>query len=198
MCAVPVQEQPGPHHKLVSVLKETMIKGDPFPKFHGKAAETKYMVEPVSAFLKNHREVGKVQANEVFDSMIQLLDWSREIDVVVDGMDGFGVDAAKGQQLENLVHNYNILLTRVCHFFHNQEASFLFNFIPKNHYLYHLAEKGRLMSPKLAWCFQGEDLMHTVKIMAQGSFQGTLPRKLGNKIMAKYLVAMDLELSQLE
>ena len=61
MCAVPVQEQPGPHHKLVSVLKETMIKGDPFPKFHGKAAETKYthgqsnpgIYDPIAGFISS-------------------------------------------------------------------------------------------------------------------------------------------------
>ena len=191
-----MQEQPAPHHKLVSVLKESMIRGDPFPKFHGKAAETKYMVEPVSAFLKSHRGNGKVEAGEFYESMVQLLDWSREIDVVIDGMDGFGVDVAKGELLETLVHNYNVLLTKVCHVAISKGV-FLFNFIPKNHYLFHLAQKGRLMSPKLAWCYQGEDLMQKVKTMAQGSFQATLPRKLGSKILAKYLVAMDLELSQL-
>ena len=37
------------------------------------------------------------------------------------------------------------------------------------------------MSPKLGWCYQGEDLMNKVKVMAQGSFSATLPRKLGNK-----------------
>ena len=28
----------------------------------------------------------------------------------------------------------------------------------------------RHMSPKLAWCYQGEDLMQKVKVLAQGSF----------------------------
>ena len=31
-----------------------MIKGDPFPKFDGKAAETKHMIVPISAFLSGH------------------------------------------------------------------------------------------------------------------------------------------------
>ena len=33
-----------------------MIKGDAFPKFHGKAAETKHVIQLVSAFLKHHHE----------------------------------------------------------------------------------------------------------------------------------------------
>ena len=128
-------------------------------------------------------------------TMVQLLDWSHQIDKVVDSMEGFAVDKVAGDALEELVYNYNMKLTKLCHDFH-RDGTYLFNFVPKNHYLFHLAQRGRLMSPKLGWCYQGEDLMNKVKILAKGSFHGTLPRKLGNKVLAKYLVALDLEISQ--
>ena len=61
--------------------------------------------------------------------------------------------------------------------------------------MFHLADCAKHMSPKLAWCYQGEDLMHKVKVLAQASFRGTPPKILGNKILGKYLVGLSQALS---
>ena len=126
--------------------------------------------------------------------MVQVLEASHSIDILVDDMRGFKGTLAQGRQLEELVLAMNIGITKLCHAFHKQ-GLFLFNFVPKNHYLFHLAELGKQMSPRLAWCYQGEDLMHKVKIMAQGSFRGTPAKTLGNKVMAKYLIGLSQALS---
>ena len=185
--------QPG--RKLLSTLKESMVKGKPFPRLHAKAAETKAMLQPMAAFLEEHKDDGRIAGGEQVENMIKLLGWSFAIDELVHSMNGFVVGQEQGQLLEGLVYNYNVTLTRPCQFFH-AKGMFLFNFVPKNHYMFHLAQRGRHMSPKLAWCYQGEDLMNRVKILAKGSYHGIAPRKLGNKILAKYLVALDLTLSQ--
>ena len=122
------------------------------------------------------------------------MELSISIDNLVDEMEGFVVLPEQAQQLEALVYRMNVGFTKLCHTFHSQSVS-LFNFLPKNHYLFHLAQLGRHMSPKLAWCYKGEDLMHKVKVMAQGSFRGTSPRKLGNKILGKYLLGLSDALS---
>ena len=58
------------------------------------------------------------------------------------------------------------------------------------------AKLGQHMSPRLAWCYQGEDLMQKVKLLAQGSFRGTSSRILGNKILDKYLLGVSKALSK--
>ena len=190
------EEHGDPQKKMLTNLKESMLKGEPFPKLHAKAAETKTLLEPLSAFLKDHLDKGRIQAGDVVTAMAKLVDWSHAIDILVDSMEGYAVEDWKAKQLESLIYHYNVGLTKLCHFFHAQ-GRFLFNFVPKNHYLFHLGQRGRFMSPKLAWCYQGEDLMNQVKGLAQGSYQGTLPRKLGSKVMTKYLVALELTLSDI-
>ena len=170
-----------------------MLKGSAFPRLHAKAAETKGMLAPTSAALQHFRDLDPSQAT-LLDSMVKVLDLSHSIDVLVDGMQGFRVQAAQGQQLESLVQEMNVGITKLCHTFHGR-GIFLFNFVPKNHYMYHLAQLGRHMSPKLAWCYMGEDLMHKVKVLAQGSFRGCRPRALGNKVLAKYLLGLSHALS---
>ena len=170
-----------------------MLKGSPFPRLHAKAAETKGMLQPTSAALLHFRDLDPTQAS-LLDSIVRVLDLSHSIDVLVDGMQGFRVQAAQAEQLESLVQEMNVGITKLCQTF-MARGIFLFNFVPKNHYLYHLAMLGRHMSPKLAWCYMGEDLMHKVKVLAQGSFRGARPRVLGNKILAKYLLGLSIALS---
>ena len=186
-------QDPNKRRKPLAVLKESMLQGQPFPKLHTKAAETKGLLEPVSACLRHFRDQDPEQA-ELVESMAMVLDISHGIDTLVDRMNGFSVPEAEGNYLGVLVRRLNVGITKLCHSFH-QQGLFLFNFVPKNHYLFHLAECGRHMSPKLAWCYQGEDLMQKIKLLAQGSFRGTAPRNLGNKILAKYVVGLSRSLS---
>ena len=172
-----------------------MIKCDPFPKLSIKAAEAKNLLEPMACLLVAFKEHDASQ-REVLDAIVKVLKESRAIDEVIDATTGFKLDEQQAQALDKLVFDLNVGVTKLCHFFH-QQGVYLFNFLPKNHYLFHLAQRGRHMSPKLSWCYQGEDLMQKVKTLAQSSFRGTLPRSLGNKILAKYLVALDLTLAEL-
>ena len=189
-----LQEQPlAKKGKHLSNLTENMLKGSPFPRLHAKAVETKGLVQAVSIALRHFRDQNPEQ-QKVLDDMVTVLDLSHSIDVLIDAMEGFSVPPEQGHQLVSLVQRMNVGITKLCHTFH-QQGVFLFNFVPKNHYLFHLAELGQHMSPKLAWCYMGEDLMYKVKVMAQGSFRGTAPRKLGNKILKKYLLGLSHALS---
>ena len=172
-----------------------MLEGKPFPKLHAKAAETKYLLQPVAAVLR-HLANSKPAEREVVDLMLMVLDSSHQIDVLVDSMVGYKVWPQQGDELEALVQQLNAGTAKLCAAFHKR-ALFLFNFVPKNHYLFHLAQLGRHMSPKLAWCYQGEDLMQKIKLLAVGSFRGTPPRKLGIKVLGKYLVGLSHALSSL-
>ena len=165
-----------------------MLSGQPFPRLHAKTAETKGLLKPVSDALLHFadQDPGK---REVLTAMVQVLELSISIDVLIDDVKGYKCTMAQGNKLEELVQQMNEATSRLCRHFLNQ-GLFFFNFVPKNHYLFHLAQLGKHMSPKLAWCYKGEDLMNKIKTLAQGSFRGTPPRKLGNKILGKYLVGV--------
>ena len=177
----------------LGALKESMLQGSPFPKLHAKAAETKALLKPVSAALLHFEDQDPSQ-REVLHAIVKVLDDSHSIDELVAGMNEPRVLPQQGRELEHLVTSLNVGTTKLCHFFHKKQLM-LFNFVPKNHYLFHLAQLGRHMSPKLAWCYSGEDLMHKVKVLAQGSFRGTRAKHLGNKVIAKYLVGLSQALS---
>ena len=66
--------------------------------------------------------------------MVQVLDASHSIDQVVDEMRGFKGTAAHAKKLQELVLSMILGISNLCHAFHKQ-GLFLFNFIPKNHYL---------------------------------------------------------------
>ena len=122
---------------------------------------------------------------------------SHAIDNLVDGTTGFRMSRQNALELEQLVSKLNVGTTKPCQHFH-ERAIYLFNFVPKKRYLHHLAYLGRHMSPKLAWCYKGEDLMQKVKILAQGSFRSTPAKILGNKVLAKYLVGFSHALSDID
>ena len=177
----------------LGVLKESMLQGSPFPKLHAKAAETKALVKPVSDALRHFADQDPAQ-RPLIDAMIAVLEDSHAIDVVVDGMSDFSVRPDQARELQLLVHRLNIGTTKLCHTF-IQKGLYLFNFLPQNHLLYHIAQLGQHMSPKLSWRYKGEDLMQKVKVLAQGSFRGCSPKILGNKVLAKYMVGLSQALS---
>ena len=194
MHACALQDHPEPKRSQLGTLKESMIEGTPFPKLHAKAAETKELVLPVCCALEHFRDQDASKQDHL-DAMVKLLQTSHSIDTLVADIKGYKPTAAQGAKLVELVQSMNVGIAKLCHTFMKQ-GLFLFNFVPKNHYLYHLADCAKHMSPRVAWCYQGEDLMHKVKTLAQGSFRGCSPQTLCNKVMAKYLIGLSYALSE--
>ena len=69
------------------------------------------------------------------------------------------------------------LSTAISNHFHRQ-GTLLFNWTIKWHYLMHLADIAEYMNPRLAWNYQGEDLMHRVKVLVQASHSGAVRTEL--------------------
>ena len=165
-----------------------MLQASPFPRLRAKAAETKALLKPVSAALLHFADQDSSQ-REVLYGLVSVLNDSHSIDTLADGMNEARVLPQQGKHLEVLV----MRTTKLCHSFHQKGIS-LFNFVPKNHYLLHLATLGQHVSPKLAWCYSGEDLMHSEDFGTR-VFPGTRVKHLGNKLLAKYLVGLSQALS---
>ena len=127
----PMQEHPEPQkrRKQLGNLKESMLKGSPFPRLHAKAAEVKSMLRPTSSALQHFRDLDPSKQT-VLDSIVKVLDASSSIDKLVDDITGFKPSPAQGSELEELVLRMNVGITKLCHHF-TQQGLFLFNFCPQ-------------------------------------------------------------------
>ena len=175
----------------LSNLTLGMLKNEPFPKLAAKAIEIKCLLPAVEDFLKPW-----MASNVIVQWFQRLVTLSRMLDDAVFGNKSFFLAEPERLQLRSAIFQYNQLLTQLARHFYSRGMAYC-NFIPKNHFLCHIgvhtSKTG--VSPRVAFCFQGEDFMALVKKLCIGSSRGTDPAKLASKAVAKYLRGLDLLLS---
>ena len=103
------------------------------------------------------------------------------------------LDCMKGAAtvFKNAANGFVALSTALSNHFH-REGTVLFNYTIKWHYLMHLADIAGYINPRLGWNYQGEDLMHRVKVLVQASHSGAAPHQVVNKVMGKYVLGLGL------
>ena len=79
------------------------------------------------------------------------------------------------------------LISGLGHFYHSRGV-FLFHFTVKTHYLMHFGLSCTELSPRVGWCYSGEDMMGRVKVLVQASCRSAAPQKLMPKLLQKYSV----------
>ena len=67
----------------------------------------------------------------------------------------------------------------------------LFNVTYKHHALLHLVFVSEYESPRLGWCWMGEDYMRLTRILISSCMKGTRLEDVSRKSAAKLLRAMD-------
>ena len=75
-----------------------------------------------------------------------------------------------------------------------REKKMLYPWTIKYHFMWHIAYLSRYGSPRLAWCYPFEDFMGRLVISAKASMAGTSQPMLGNKVMANFLLVLELYL----
>eukprot|EP00969_Alexandrium_andersonii_P201861 8919338-Alexandrium_andersonii.AAC.1 len=80
-----------------------------------------------------------------------------------------------GAEFLKCIYNFLALLTSLGRH-HHSKGLFYFHVTIKCHYLVHLGMFALHMSPRLAWCYMGEDFMQKVKQLCQSAHNGTTPR----------------------
>ena len=50
------------------------------------------------------------------------------------------------------------------------------------------------LSPRVGWCYSGEDMMGRIKTLVQASCRGTAPQKLMPKMLLKYSIGLSYAL----
>ena len=73
-----------------------------------------------------------------------------------------------------------------------ERGQLLFDLTIKSHYMVHVMQQAQWLNPRLSWTFSGEDLMHTMKILAQSCVRGTKASKVAAKMLSKYRTTLEL------
>ena len=173
----------------ISRLTAKMVQHVPFPKLSAKALEVRGLVPVVRDILKNWVVVDKPEVAWY----AKLLDLSCQMDEVVFGCKELVLPPAARLTLRDAIFGFNQVLTVLARSFLVRGMAYA-NFTVKNHFLCHLgvdaAKSG--ISPRLGFCFQGEDYVQVLKNLCQSSQRGVAPAKLANKVLEKYLRGLDL------
>ena len=74
----------------------------------------------------------------------------------------------------------------------------LFSELPKMHHLLHCSLQCKVLSPRLTWCFRGEDLQKVSRSLASSCAKGLQGPQVVTKMLAKLKVAWHLKLSKME
>ena len=169
-------------------LKMKMIDGTPFPKLKAKASETKHLLKPVAAVLQQILPDHPVPE---LHEMFILVTLSSKLDEILDESAGPVLAPAAARDLKAGLFGYNQRLTTLCWRLHGQGAMY-FNYTVKHHYMLHIALLAERASPKIWWCYQGEDFMQKVKLLCQARQRGVANENLMEKVAIKYLWALDM------
>ena len=76
-------------------------------------------------------------------------------------------------------------------------GQYQWSFVPKFHYLLHIAEDAKYLSPRLFWCYGGESMVGVITSIAQSCLSGMPPWRVTWTVCMKYSVARHLYLAQM-
>ena len=156
-----------------------------FPRLKGKAAEIKHLVP---ALLWAWRKV-MVAGDDVHMQVEVLLQCSAFMDECMDlHKDADVMPADVSEKFKQAGFALNACMNSLHSYYRDRGAlsEFLFNIVPKNHYLAHIALAAAYLNPRMAACYMGEDMMHQMRRLSAGCVKGNGPTKAGNKLVAWY------------
>ena len=162
-------------------------KAPQYPKLRGKAAEIKYLCGPLEyiwrKYHKNHLLVHRQIA-----LYLKLNLEIEEMLIVYRNDLAFPSDVAA--QFEKTCSMLLLVLTQIAdHFI----ADRLFNITQKAHFLQHISLLSKFVSPRLTWCFMGEDMQKRMSNLAKACVNGQRPGQTIGKMFNRYRLALQLQ-----
>ena len=165
--------------------------GDHFPKLKGKAAEVRYFVIPLLIVFQRHMPADSVIHRQV----LLALRCSLIMEQILDEHAAEFVWAPQHADrfLQAALDFLSLQTGLGAHF--QQQGRLLFLTTIKSHVPLHIALLARHQSPRLAWCYAGEDMMHRMRSMVGAAQRGTNPVLVVPKVMRKYLWAISYDVA---
>lgn len=72
-------------------------------------------------------------------------------------------------------------------------GKYQWSFVPKFHYMEHIAEDSAYISPKAVWCYSGESMVGTTTRLAQACLSGMAPHNVPKTVVSKYRLGKHLQ-----
>ena len=88
---------------------------------------------------------------------------------------------------------YAATVTALGGFYHHRAVN-VFHFTVKSHCLIHIGLESSEISPRLSWCYAGEDFMGKIKKLVQSCSRGSAPSLMSHKVLEKYIIALSYSL----
>ena len=161
-----------------------------FPVLKGRAAEIRNFGTPLLKVWEKYMDTSNQQHRQVRLALMASIECERILDSTVDHFVLAG-DHALG--FRKSCFDLAALISGLGHFYHSRGV-FLFHITVKTHYLMHFGLSCTELSPRVGWCYSGEDMMGRVKTLVQASCRGTAPQKLMPKLLQKYSIGLSFYL----
>ena len=155
-----------------------------FPELRGRASEIKHLSKALLVLWDQGRTIG----DRLHDYIYTALEASYKLDEILDLHRGeYALPAEASRQFIG----YALQYCQSCNVLYNWENDRLFNVTYKHHALLHLAFASEYESPRLGWCWMGEDYMRLTRVLISSCMKGTRLEDVSRKSAAKFLRAMD-------
>ena len=170
-------------------MKLTMFQNPgKFPRLKGRGAEIRHLGPALLHVFCEHMVADNRQHRQIKLAL--------ELNVRIESIfDDFALEYAlpphASASLLEACYGVTCLVTLLGRHFHEQGV-FLFNFTIKSHYLLHIGLISKYMSPRLGWCYKGEDFMQVMKRIIAASCRGTSPAQITTKVMRKYVQGLHI------
>ncbi|CAE7578117.1 unnamed protein product [Symbiodinium sp. CCMP2592] len=163
-----------------------------YPKLRGKAYECRYLVRPLLETW-NHFRNPRLHVHQQITLMLkQNMLMER---VLSENKAALQFPAEAAEAFRKATTNMLLLYAAVATHFANAGIQ-VFDVTSKFHMLQHIADYCEYLSPRLVWCFSGEDMMRHTQKLAQACSRGVGPCMVVGKMSRKYRLALHLQFSQ--
>ena len=161
-----------------------------FPVLKGRAAEIRHFGTPLLHAWEKYMN----KANRQHRQIRLALQASVTLEQILDANeDRFVLAGDSAVAFRKGCFDLATLISGLSQFFHGR-GIFLFHFTIKTHYLLHFGLSCTEFSPRVGWCYSGEDMMGRIKVLVQGSCRGAAPQRLMSKVLTKYSVGLSYQL----
>ena len=170
-------------------LKLSMIqRKDPqYPKLRGKAAEVKWLAAPLLYIWEKYFNKN-LQSHRQVHAYLQLnLELERTLQEYREHM-AFPQEVA--DRFEHTCSAMLLVASGLAEFFLEEK---LFNLTQKAHFMQHISMLARYVSPRLTWCFSGEDMQRRISHLCKACVNGQQPSQSVLKLIARYRLGLHLQ-----
>ena len=162
-------------------------KSPQYPKLRGKAAEVKHLAGALEHCWKKIYNPN-LQVNRQIALYLKL---NLELeDLLTVNRDELALPPDDAAKFEQTCTAMLLLLTQIAEHF---IADRFFNITQKAHFLQHISLLSRFLSPRLTWCFMGEDMQKRMSGLAKSCVNGQRPGQTIGKMFNRYRLALQLQ-----